>query len=334
MATRIIHYDQGDVWQPQATFTVSGTPTDPTTITVKVKNPSGTISVMGPVSGATGGSGITRVSAGVFKIAQTLDAQGYWFTRFEGTGTAAATEDQEAIADPSEFYAPVGTRALVGLAETKDWLQQQNITTESDLELARVIDDISDRFHQEACREFKPVGTNPQTRTFEIPPVGLRRPRYVDGDYVGDSNIDRRIVAIGDLTSFTAVSILDTDWTTVLQTPSISLVTGRPFVRQPWEPITALELHPTLVSLSAGMRFSVTGTWGFPLVPGDVRQAVLDSVASVMDRDVEHYRQDLATPTSNDGGTTVMVGGGGQRLLSLPPVAVAVAWRYRTVTVG
>jgi len=336
MAVKITHYDQGDIWTPQATFTVGGTPTDPTNVTVKIKDPAGTITTVGPVSGSTGGSGITRVGPGVFKYSVPLTAQGYWFSRFEGTGAAAATEDQEAIVDPSEFFAPLDPRALVGLAETKDWLNQQNVDTSNDLELARIINDVSDRLHQEAEREFKANGTNPATRTFEVPEIGLRRPRYIDGDYVGDLNINRRRVAIGDLTSFTAVQILDTDWTTVLASPATNLVTGRPMVRKPWEPITELEFHPTVITLSAGMRIAVTGTWGFPAVPGNIRQAALDAIAAIYDRDVEHYRQDLSETgqSAGEGGTTVIMAGGSQRLLTLPAASIAAAWSYREVNLG
>jgi hypothetical protein len=89
-----------------------------------------------------------------------------------------------------------------------------------------------------------------------------------------------------------------------------------------------------------GQRVAVTGSFGFPSVPGDVRQAVLDAVAATMDRDVEHYRADLGTTGSQgqqgEGGTVVMIGRTGGRLLSLPPASQAVAWRYRatSITVG
>jgi sulfite reductase beta subunit-like hemoprotein len=57
-----------------------------------------------------------------------------------------------------------------------------------------------------------------------------------------------------------------------------------------------------------------------------------------MDRDVEHYRQDLgfsgATATPGAGGTVVMIGGGRTRLTTLPPTAQAVAWSYRDLLVG
>lgn len=318
---KITHYDQGDLWTPQATFTVGGGATDPTTLIVRVKDPGGTNTVVTentPASLTPSSTPIARVSAGIYKHAGiVLNDAGYWFVRFEGSGAAAATEESQAIVDPSEFYesAQLGTRALVGLAETKDWLQQQNITTENDLELARVINDISDRFHYEAGREFKAVGTNPQARLLEVEPIGWRY----------------GIVRVGDLAAVTTVEVLDTDWSTVVATVASTEYALWPLNREAWEPIRRIQFNGTLATtqLRGGYRLRVTGTWGFPAVPGNVRQAVLDAVAATMDRDVEHYRQDLSTPPSSDGGTIVMVGGGRQRFVSLPPTSLAVAWSYR-----
>lgn len=328
---KITHYDVGDIWQPQASFTVSGTPTDPTNITAKVKNPAGTITTYGPYSGATGGANVTRVSAGIYKLAVSLDTSGYWFARFEGTGTAAATEDQEAVADPSEFVSDSGlsTRALVGVAEMKDWLQQQNIATDSDLELVQIINDVSDRIHYEAEREFKPIGTNPQVRVLPVESMGVSSPWYVDGVYMGQSGAGSRMFRVGDLASYTQVQIISqSDWSSVLETVALGSITAHPTVRAAWEPVRKLEFQTTVTGLEPGMRLSITGSWGFPAVPGNIKQAVKDSVASIMDRDVEHYRQDLGT-VSSEGGNVIMVGMGSQRMLTLPPAALAAAWSYR-----
>lgn len=342
MPERISHKDIGDLWTPQATFQVGSTPTDPTTLVVKVKNPTGTVTTTtesNPAALTPSSSPIQRVSAGVFKHAGiSLNDAGYWQARFEGTGAVVAAEDDEIVVDPSEFYdtAEVGTRALVGLREAKDWLNQQQINTGEDWEIARVINDISDRFHQEAEREFKVVGTNPQTRTFVVENLGRRMPYYVDGDYLGDRNRWARTIRIGDLATLTSVSILDTDWTTVLEAVAAGDVTAHPLNRQQWEPITELEFQSDVTALGYGMRVSVTGSWGFPSVPGDVRQAVLEAVASVLDRDVEHYRTDLGPVAQQTGGgsTVIMVGQGRQRFVSMPPSALAVAWRYRDLHVG
>jgi hypothetical protein len=335
---QITHGDVGDNWVPQATFTVGGVATDPTTVTVKIRDPAGTISTLGPVSGATGGGGIVRVSAGVFNTIVPITAAGYWYANFTGTGAAAAAEDFEYRADPSGFTSNWGlsTRALVGLGEAKDWLQSQNIDTAEDLDLVRVINDISDRFHQEAEREFKVDGTNPQTRTFIAEPLGNTRPWYIDGEYQGDINPTRRRIKIGDMASApTQVQLMDYDWTTVLETVALADITALPSPRRASEPITELEFHSDVTSLASGMRVAVTGAWGFPSVPGDVRQAVLDAVAAVMNRDVEHYRQDLGVAgMEGEAGTVVYVGRAGGRMLAMPPSATAVAWRYRASTIS
>jgi hypothetical protein len=77
------------------------------------------------------------------------------------------------------------------------------------------------------------------------------------------------------------------------------------------------------------MRLEVTGTWGFPAVPGNIRQAALDAIAAVLDRDVESYSTDLAPMQQQGEGTNVIIMGRSPRLLSLPPAALAVAWSYR-----
>ena len=197
----IAHKDIGDIWTPQGSFTVGGTPTDPTNITVRYLNAAGALTTLGPVSGGTGGGGIVRVSAGIFKTDIPLDAAGYWYAEFIGTGTAAATEWHELIVDPSPFSINSGLsdRALVGLGETKDWLQNQIANTAENLEIVRVINDVSDRMHYEAAREFKAAGANPQIRLFPIAQMSSPDPWYVDGQYMGDRNIWSRTVAIGDL---------------------------------------------------------------------------------------------------------------------------------------
>jgi hypothetical protein len=347
MPERIPHKDIGDLWTPRASFAVNAVATDPSTLVVKVRDPDGLITTTTentPAALTPSSSPIKRISVGVFEHAGiSLTEAGYWQAKFSGTGAVVAAETYEIVVDPDEFTdsAGVGSRALVGLRETKDWLNQLSIDTGEDWELVRVINDISDRFHKEAEREFKVSGTNPQTRTFIAEPVGRSRPWYIDGDYIGDLNPYRRRIQVGDMAATpTQVQLMDTDWTTVLETVALADITALPTPRGASDPITELEFHSDVGSLSVGQRVAVTGTFGFPSVPGDVRQAVLDAVAATMDRDVEHYRQDLGSTggqgQQSEGGTVVMVGRTGGRLLSLPPASQAVAWRYRatSITVG
>jgi hypothetical protein len=330
---RIVHYNIDDLWPAQGTFTVGGTPTDPTTLTVKVQAPDGTetilASAVSPASLNSSSTPVAKTGTGVFKLnpGVAITQAGRWHVKFTGTGAAAASQPHVAIGDPDVFTSESGVslRALVTLDEAKDWLQQQGVDFSEDLELVRVINDISDRFHQEAQREFKPISPSPASRLFDLDAVGWRT----------------GIVMLGDLASApTTVEILDTNWSTVLETVSAADYTLHPQIREAWEPIRRIEFNygNGVTYLRRGFKVRVTGTWGFPAVPGNVRQAVLDSVAWVMDRDVEHYRQDLGFSGVNaqpgSGGTVVMIGGGRQRLLTLPASAQSVAWSYRDLLVG
>lgn len=327
MPTRITHYDIGDYWAPEATFTVGGTPTDPTTLTVKQQAPDGTettlASAVSPGSLNASSTPVARVSAGVFKLnpGVQITTEGRWYVKFTGTGNAAASETHEAIGDPDVFTSEsgVGSRALVTLQEAKDWLQQQNIDTGEDLELVRVINDISELFQAEAEREFKVVGTNPQTRFVDI---------TVSGGRYG-------VVDVGDMTSITTVEILDRNWSTVLDTVATADYATLPVNRRAWEPIRQIQLNHAngIVRLRGGYRVRVTGSWGFPSVPGHVRQAVLDEIAAVMDRDVEHYRQDQAPATGGEGANVVVLGSRPQ-ILPLTPRTLAVARSFRDALVA
>lgn len=312
---QIVHNDIGDVWTPQATFTVGGTATDPTALTITVLKPDGTTSVYNAPNPLSPPAGVTRVSAGVFKLAEPLTLVGHWYARFVGTGTAQAAEEHETIVDPSSVVDDgVSIRALVTLEEAKDWLNQNNVDTREDLEIVRVINDISNRFHREARREFRVYGTNPQTRIFNADALGI---------WSG-------FVAIGDMASApTAIQILSTDWTTVVDTPASTEWLTWPTPRNPDDPIRALQFATTVSRLRTGMRVSVTGNFGFPSVPGDVRQAVLDAVVENLDRDVQHWRQDFSPVQQGEAANVVVVGNTGPRVVRLPPRVLAVAWDYR-----
>ena len=288
MALKIVHYDVGDIWTPQATFSINAVNTDPTNLTVRQQDSTGTETVLlnnGLVSSLTGASTpVAKTATGIFKLNPgiTLATSGYWFVKFEGTGAATGTEQQECIVDPDEFStnAGISTMALVSLAETKDWLRQQNVDTSSDLQIVQVINDMSQRFLEECEREIVPYGTNPIVRTFDV----------------DEEAVYNREIRIGDLTSFTQVRILD-ELGNLIQTVNSSDVISLPRVRRPWQPIRSLRFTQNVNRLWYGyypLVVEVTGTWGFPSVPGTVRRAMFDAIATTLDRDVENYKEDLA----------------------------------------
>lgn len=79
--------DIGDVATVTSTFTnAAGAPTNPTVVTLRIKKPTGTVTVVNQAS-------LTNTSAGVWTYDVAIDTAGIWWYRFEGTGAVAAAEE-------------------------------------------------------------------------------------------------------------------------------------------------------------------------------------------------------------------------------------------------
>lgn len=91
-------YDKGDSVRLTATFTVDSVPTDPTTVTLKVKNPAGVTTTY-----TYGLAELTKSSTGVYYREVTVDDDGMYYYRFEGTGTCIAASEGQLKVRSSEF---------------------------------------------------------------------------------------------------------------------------------------------------------------------------------------------------------------------------------------
>jgi hypothetical protein len=80
------------------------------------------------------------------------------------------------------------------------------------------------------------------------------------------------IVWIGDATSVSAVEVQDTFGGT-LETVAAADYAAIERTRESWEPIRGLRFNSN-TTLTAGNVLAVTGTWGFPEIPNDVRLGV------------------------------------------------------------
>lgn len=134
-------YVTGDPVVLTNTFSVSGTPTDPTTVTLAVTGPDGTADTYDYALAE-----ITRSSAGVYTKTITTDEPGTWVYKWTGTGTAADVAD-------GSFHvwspASVVTTDILSLGEAYDAINIPSATGHDD-ELRRWITAVSD-FIDERC---------------------------------------------------------------------------------------------------------------------------------------------------------------------------------------
>lgn len=91
-------YDVGDSCRTSAYFKVNGDPSDPTTVTLKVKSPSGTVTTY-----TTPDAEIVKVGTGTYQSDILLNASGDWWYRWEGSGAVTAAREKRLSVRPTEF---------------------------------------------------------------------------------------------------------------------------------------------------------------------------------------------------------------------------------------
>lgn len=90
-------YDVGDQVRLTATFraTADDSLVNPTTVTLKVKSPAGTVTTPSATSSSTG----------IWTYDLDLTLEGNWYYRFVGTGAVKAAGENALIVNPSAFPA-------------------------------------------------------------------------------------------------------------------------------------------------------------------------------------------------------------------------------------
>jgi hypothetical protein len=91
-------YDKGDTVRLKAEFKVSSVLTDPTAVTLKVKDAAGTTSTYTYALAE-----ITKSSVGVYYKDIAITDDGIWYYRFEGTGAVTAAGESQFEVRRSEF---------------------------------------------------------------------------------------------------------------------------------------------------------------------------------------------------------------------------------------
>lgn len=218
--------------------------------------------------GCTRGSGMIASGTAVAQIggvrydwvAADVAATGHFRAWFEITLPSGKTQDTSELDVEILAHGPV-TRPLCALRDVLRYVPAYESEPAIDELLEELIAGESVQAHQETGREFVAiVGQN--TRLFRLTPRQVRTRR----------------VRIGDCAIVTTVRLLDEDATTLLETVAATGRLSLPQTRAEWEPIRQIELLPVAfggpVQLAAGRYLEVAGTWGFPQIPANLRQAV------------------------------------------------------------
>lgn len=91
-------YHKGQQIRITGTFTVNGTATDPTTVTLKVQDPTGAETTYTYAL-----SQITKSTTGIYYKDLTLNISGYWHYRWEVTGAVVASDEDKVFTKFSVF---------------------------------------------------------------------------------------------------------------------------------------------------------------------------------------------------------------------------------------
>src|SRR5690348_1916267 len=92
-------YVQNSQVRVSSEFTVSGTDTDPATVTCRYKDPSGTVTTLVYGSDAA----LMRDGTGKYHVDITASTAGNWWYRFEASGTVVAANEAEFVVSLSQI---------------------------------------------------------------------------------------------------------------------------------------------------------------------------------------------------------------------------------------
>jgi hypothetical protein len=160
---------------------------------------------------------------------------------------------------------------IVDLDDARAYIGKPSGETEQDPTIVALILRTGEAINRFTARRFDLEGA-PATRLFAVN-------RY---------DQDARTVLIDDLSAApSAALILNEDGTTLHTLIPATDLQMLPLNRQAWQPIDRIRFRPAATAYpSSGAQLSITGYWGFPSVPEDVKQAALMQVRTWWRRDV------------------------------------------------
>jgi hypothetical protein len=246
------------------TFTLSGTPTDPTTVACVVTDPNG-IAVTHTFAGAVPAD-ITKTGTGVYQLLIPCVTTGLWSFVWIGTGAVSDIQAGTWTVNPvglSQFYTSV--------EEVKDRLKVT--TTADDLSLQMAVQAATRWVEQHCGRHFFQLN---ETRTYAP-------------ENIYELHIDDLVTLTSMSVDYDGDGVYETTWVQDVDFQLMQLGSnfnqfdsGEP---NPFGVIRAInqagagKFFPFVWPYSRLNRIQIIGVWGWPVVPYAVRQAALTVAA-------------------------------------------------------
>lgn len=250
MGANVFYESSAELATLTNTFSVSGTPTDPTTVSLAVTSPSGTTTTYTWVGGT-----VTRTSAGVFTKDIACEADGTWQYLWTGTGTAS-----DVVAGTWNVFHTNLQTFYCSVDELKSRLGITASSTGDDFELRLAVESAS-RWVDGWCRQTFYRAS--ETRTFTA-------------DHLYLLDVDPLVSITTLKTDSAGDGTYETTWATTdyQLLPANALTTEN----RPYNQVRALGSYtfPTGGAyLDRDDRIEIVGVWGWPTVPAAVKMAAL-----------------------------------------------------------
>jgi hypothetical protein len=262
MAAVVLWESSSELARLTNTFSVGGTATDPTTISLAVTTPAQVTTTYTFAAGE-----ITKVSTGVYRKDITCNEDGEWSFVWTGTGTASDAEAGTWTVYPTDLgklYATVQalkSRLGIGSADTVDDYELHAACFAASRALEHYCQRVFYRSATGTVRTFVPCGL-----------YELKLPEFNDLVSVSALKTD----SAGDGTFETTWA--STDYQLLPQNPSAAPE------QRPYTKVKAIgsQTFPTVYgTLARDDRVEITGVYGWPSVPLGIKQAALIMASEV-----------------------------------------------------